>query len=74
MLGSFRRIVLSSTWCECVVVTTPQVVTTACVHGRVLRNRAVSLMQQLRDELRICRRNMVAEQKNSGRVDKHVRK
>ena len=31
-------------------------------------------MQQLRDELRICRRNMVAEQKNSGRVDKHVRK
>ena len=48
------------------------------VHGRVLRNRAISLMQQLRDELGICvsvcRRNMAAKLKNSGRIDKHVRK
>ena len=48
------------------------------VHAKVLRNRAVSLMQQLRDELGICvsvcRRNMAAEQKNSGIIDKHVRK
>ena len=48
------------------------------VHGRVLRNRAISLMQQLRDELGICvsvcRRNMAAEQNNSGIIDKHVRK
>ena len=48
------------------------------VHGRVLRNRAISLMQQLRDKLGICvsvcRRNMDAEQNNSGIIDKHVRK
>ena len=48
------------------------------VYAKVLRNRAVSLMQQFRDELGICvsvcRRNMAAEQKNSGIIDKHVRK
>ena len=48
------------------------------LHAKVLRNRAVSLMKQLRDKLGICvsvcRRNMAAEQKNSGIIDKHVRK
>ena len=48
------------------------------LHAKVLRNRAVSLMKQLRDELGICvsvcRRNMAAEQKISGIIDKHVRK
>ena len=48
------------------------------MHGKVLRKRVVSLMQQLRDELGICislcRRNMAAEQKKSGIIDKHVRK
>ena len=48
------------------------------VHGKELRNGAVSLMKQLCDELGICvsvcRQNMAAEQKNSGIIDKHVRK
>ena len=44
------------------------------VHGKVFRNKTVSLIHRILDELgifvAICGRNMAAEENNSGRTDK----
>ena len=43
------------------------------LHGKAIRNRMVSLMQRIHDELEIyasiCGRNMAAEQNNCGRLE-----